>query len=39
VAEERLDACADAAAERGELDLTPPRATREELRSLYAAAW
>jgi alcohol dehydrogenase class IV len=39
VAEERLDACADAAAQRPELDLTPPRATRDELRALYAAAW
>jgi alcohol dehydrogenase class IV len=33
-----LDACADAAAERPELELTPPRADRAELRSLYAAA-
>ncbi len=33
-----LDACADAAAERPELDLTPPRADRAELRSLYAGA-
>lgn len=30
-----LDACADAAAERPELDLTPPRADRAELRALY----
>ena len=33
-----LDACADAAAERAELDATPPRADRDELRALYAAA-
>jgi len=30
-----LDGCADAAAERAELDLTPPRADRAELRALY----
>ena len=34
-----LDACADAAAERQELDLTPPRADRAELRALYEGAW
>jgi alcohol dehydrogenase class IV len=39
VPEDRLDACADAAAGRAELDLTPPRASREQLRELYAAAW
>jgi alcohol dehydrogenase class IV len=39
VAHERLDACADAAAERRELDLTPPRADRDELRRLYEDAW
>ena len=33
-----LDACADAAAERPELDLTPPRADRAELRALYGDA-
>ena len=33
-----LDACADAAAERAELDAIPPRPDREELRALYAAA-
>lgn len=33
-----LDRCADAAARRAELDLTPPRADRDELRELYAAA-
>ena len=32
---EVLDECADAAAERPELDLTPPRADRAELRALY----
>ncbi len=39
VAEERLDACAAAAAQRPELDLTPPRAGQGELRGIYAAAW
>ena len=34
-----LDACADAAAERRELDNTPPRADRAELRALYETAW
>jgi len=34
-----LDDCADAAARRAELDLTPPRAHRDELRALYAQAW
>jgi len=33
-----LDECADAAAERQELELTPPRADRPELRALYADA-
>jgi alcohol dehydrogenase class IV len=33
-----LDSCADAAAERQELDLTPPRADRAELRALYGDA-
>jgi len=33
-----LDACADAAAERPELGLTPPRADRAELRTLYGEA-
>jgi alcohol dehydrogenase class IV len=32
---DQLDACADAAAERPDLDLTPPRADRAELRALY----
>jgi alcohol dehydrogenase class IV len=35
VGNDALDACADAAAERSELDLTPPRADRAELRALY----
>ncbi len=39
VAEDALDACADAAAQRADLDHTPPRAGREEVRGLYAAAW
>jgi len=34
-----LDACADAAAARPQLDHTPPRADRAELRALYDAAW
>jgi alcohol dehydrogenase class IV len=38
VTEAQLDACADAAADRGELELTPPRADRDELRAIYAAA-
>jgi alcohol dehydrogenase class IV len=33
-----LARCADAAAGRAELDLTPPRADRDELRALYDAA-
>jgi alcohol dehydrogenase class IV len=33
-----LDRCADAAAERAELQLTPPRAERAELRALYEDA-
>jgi alcohol dehydrogenase class IV len=39
VTEGQLDACADAAASRPELDLTPPRADRAELRALYASAY
>jgi alcohol dehydrogenase class IV len=39
VREEDLDACADTAAARQQLDDTPPRAGWEELRSLYGAAW
>jgi alcohol dehydrogenase class IV len=38
VDEATLDACADAAASRAELDLIPPRPDRDELRALYAAA-
>ncbi|MEA2137818.1 MAG: maleylacetate reductase [Solirubrobacteraceae bacterium] len=38
VDERQLDDCADVAAARAELDLTPPRAGRDELRALYAAA-
>jgi alcohol dehydrogenase class IV len=34
-----LDRCADAAAERAELDAIPPRPDRDELRALYAAAF
>jgi alcohol dehydrogenase class IV len=34
-----LAACAETAAERPELDLTPPRADRAELLALYEAAW
>jgi alcohol dehydrogenase class IV len=34
-----LATCAEAAAERPELDLTPPRADRAELLALYEAAW
>lgn len=37
--EAALDTCADAAAERAELHLTPPAADRDELRALYQAAW
>ncbi len=39
VTEDELDRCADAAADRDELDLTPPRPDRDELRALYAAAF
>ena len=39
VDESALDACADAAAPRAELDLIPPRPDRDELRALYGAAW
>jgi alcohol dehydrogenase class IV len=34
-----LAECAQAAAERPELDLTPPRADRAELLAIYEAAW
>ncbi len=36
---EALATCADAAAQRPELDLTPPRATRDEILEIYEAAW
>jgi len=39
VTEGQLDACADAAHDRAELDHTPPRAERDELQALYAAAY
>jgi alcohol dehydrogenase class IV len=39
VAEDRLDSCADAAAQRPELGLTPPPADAAELRRLYGEAW
>jgi alcohol dehydrogenase class IV len=39
VDEATLDACADAAASRAELDLIPPRPDRDELRKLYASAF
>jgi len=34
-----LEQCADVAAGRAELELTPPSAAREELLALYTAAW
>jgi len=39
VSADALDACADAAAERPDLDLTPPRLTRGEIAALYASAF
>ncbi|MBW3653005.1 MAG: iron-containing alcohol dehydrogenase [Actinobacteria bacterium] len=39
VQESALERCADAAADRAELDATPPRPDRDELRALYAAAF
>jgi len=36
---DRLPRCADVAAERAELDATPPRADRAELQALYESAW
>ena len=36
---EALAECAEAASERPELDLTPPRADRAELMALYEGAW
>jgi alcohol dehydrogenase class IV len=38
VTAEQLDACADAAAQRQELTLTPPPLSRDEIRALYEAA-
>ena len=39
VTEEQLDACAQAAAQRPELALTPPPADEAEIRALYAGAF
>ena len=39
VDEAALDTCADRASERPDLDHTPPRADRDELRAIYAAAY
>lgn len=39
VPHERLDDCAAAAAQRGELHLTPPPAGEQEIRAIYEAAW
>ena len=39
VGHDALERCAEAAAQRAELDLTPPRASCEELLALYEAAW
>lgn len=39
VTEQQLDQCAEEAAERAELNLTPPPAQKAELRQLYAAAY
>ncbi len=39
VEREALGACAEAASERPELDLTPPRADRAELMAIYEGAW
>jgi len=38
VSEQALDECTDAAAQRPDLDLTPPRLSRDEIRALYEAA-
>ena len=37
--EAALEACADEAAGRAELDFTPPRADRDEIAALYREAW
>jgi alcohol dehydrogenase class IV len=39
VSEEALERCADEAASRPELNLTPPPADRDELLEIYRAAW
>lgn len=39
VSDETLADCADAAAQRSELGLTPPAADRTELLAIYEAAW
>jgi alcohol dehydrogenase class IV len=39
VTADQLDACADAAAGRAELELTPPKADRDEIRAIYASAF
>lgn len=39
VPEDRLATCAEVAARRPELDLTPPRADEAELRTIFEAAW
>jgi alcohol dehydrogenase class IV len=39
VSRDALADCAESAAERPELDLTPPRADRAELLALYEGAW
>ena len=39
VERDALERCADAAAGRAELDMTPPRADRDELHALYEAAY
>ena len=39
VSEDVLPLCADEAAGRGELDLTPPRATRDDLLAYYLEVW
>src|SRR5262249_10792208 len=39
VTEEQIAGCVQAASQRPELDLTPPRADEAELRAIYEAAW
>jgi alcohol dehydrogenase class IV len=38
ITDDTLDECANTASERAELDLTPPRADRAELRAIYETA-